>query len=45
MNDILETVREVAGRANTVMTSVESFINDNREPISQTVANVKTFSD
>ena len=45
VNDILETVREVAGRANTMMTSVESFINDNREPISQTVANVKTFSD
>ena len=45
VNDILETRREVAGRANTMMTSVESFINDNREPISQTVANVKTFSD
>ncbi|MEZ5872199.1 MAG: MlaD family protein [Nitratireductor sp.] len=45
VNDILETVREVAGRANTMMTSLETFLNDNREPVSQTVANVKTFSD
>ncbi|MFZ1813083.1 MAG: MlaD family protein [Rhizobiaceae bacterium] len=45
VNDILETVREVAGRANKMITSVETFIEDNRKPATETIANVKVFSD
>lgn len=42
--DILETVRDVASKANNALGTFEEFINENRKPLSRTVANVETFS-
>lgn len=44
VSDILETVRDVASKANNALGSLESFIEENRGPVSNTVKNVETFS-
>jgi phospholipid/cholesterol/gamma-HCH transport system substrate-binding protein len=42
--DVMETVREVAGRADKVMASLQQFIDETRGPLSKTVANTEKFS-
>ncbi|MCB1386018.1 MAG: MCE family protein [Nitratireductor sp.] len=43
--DILETVRDVAGKANATLSTVKSFVEENRKPISNAVANIESFSE
>ena len=42
--DILETVRTIAKRADEVLGSVEGLVKDNAAPISNTVRNIEKFS-
>jgi phospholipid/cholesterol/gamma-HCH transport system substrate-binding protein len=42
--DILETVRTIAKRAEDVLGSVEGLVKENAEPISNTVRNIEKFS-
>jgi phospholipid/cholesterol/gamma-HCH transport system substrate-binding protein len=44
IQDIIETVRNVAQRADTVLTSLDGLIKQNAAPINNTVRNVETFS-
>lgn len=44
-SDILETVRDVATKTNEALGTLQEFIEENREPISRTVANIQEFSD
>ncbi len=44
VSDILETVRDVATKANSTLVTIEAFIDENRAPISRTVGNIETFS-
>jgi phospholipid/cholesterol/gamma-HCH transport system substrate-binding protein len=44
VGDILETVRAVAGRADTMMTSLDDFMKEVRGPATQSVKNIETFS-
>lgn len=44
VGDILETVRDIAGRADRTMASLDQFIRENREPATRAVANVEEFS-
>ena len=44
LGDILETVRLIAGRADTMMTTLDSFIKENRVPATQAISNVEKFS-
>lgn len=43
--DILETVRDVASKANSALGAIEELIDENRQPISATVRNAEKFSD
>ncbi|MDX3806500.1 MlaD family protein [Bosea thiooxidans] len=45
LQDIIETVRTVAQRADTVLGSLDGLIKQNREPINNTVRNVEKFSE
>lgn len=42
--DLLETAQRIAGRVDGVVTKVEKVIDDNQEPIGQTIRNVESFS-
>lgn len=44
VSDIIETVREVSATANQTLEDISKFVSENREPISNTVANVEAFS-
>lgn len=44
VTNILETVQDIAGRANNVLTSLEDFVRDARQPLVDTVRNAETFS-
>lgn len=44
VGDILETVRAVAGRADTMMTSLDAFMKEVRGPATSSVKNFETFS-
>lgn len=43
--DILETVRDVATKANDTLGSLKQFVEENRQPVSNTLANAEKFSD
>ncbi len=42
--DIIETVRDVSATAKTTLESISQFVEENRQPISNTVANAEAFS-
>jgi phospholipid/cholesterol/gamma-HCH transport system substrate-binding protein len=42
--DLLETVRSIANRANTVLDNVDGLVRTNASPINQTIENVRKFS-
>lgn len=44
LQDILETVRNVAQKADTALTSLDGLIKQNAQPINNTVRNVEKFS-
>ncbi|RYE33988.1 MAG: MCE family protein [Hyphomicrobiales bacterium] len=44
LQDIIETVRNVAQKADGMLTSLDGLIKQNREPINNTVRNVEKFS-
>lgn len=44
LTDILETVRDVAAKAQSTLSSVENLVKENRESIKATVENVEVFS-
>ncbi|MFK7903279.1 MAG: MlaD family protein [Nitratireductor sp.] len=44
LTDVLETVRDVADKAEATLSTVESLVNENRQSLSNTVNNVETFS-
>ncbi|MBN9447503.1 MAG: MCE family protein, partial [Bosea sp.] len=45
LQDIIETVRNVAQKADGMLTSLDGLIKQNREPINNTVRNVEKFSE
>jgi phospholipid/cholesterol/gamma-HCH transport system substrate-binding protein len=44
VGDILETVRAIAGRADRMMTSLDDFMKEVRNPATNSVKNIETFS-
>lgn len=44
VGDILETVRDIAGKADRTMATLDAFIAENRAPATQAIRNVETFS-
>lgn len=44
LSDILETVRDVAAKAESTLTTVESLVKENKGSISNTVKNVEVFT-
>jgi len=44
VGDILETVRTIAGRADMMMTSLDDFMKEVRNPATNSVKNLETFS-
>lgn len=44
LTDVLETVRDVAAKAESTLASVESLVQENRQSINATVKNVEVFS-
>jgi len=44
VQDILETVRDVAVKANKALESVQEFVEENRQPVSNAVRNVEKFT-
>lgn len=42
--DIVETVRDVATKANNTLASIEGLVSENRQPLTQTLKNVEVFS-
>lgn len=45
VTNILKTVEDIASRTNEVLASVESFFNESREPLANTLRNAEKFSD
>ncbi len=45
LSDIIARVNEIAARTEKVMGGIESFLDENRESLSKTVANAEKFSD
>jgi len=45
VNNLLETAQDIFARANSALEALEGFIQDVREPLTDTVKNTKTFTD
>ncbi len=45
VNNLIDKAQEITARADRILVSLEKFVDENEEPLSQTVANARSFSD